>query len=438
MKIEIPQHALVLTLGPAGCGKSFFTEKHFGQAVVSSDRCRQMVSDDPTNQEASKRAFDLMHMWIEGRLAMGRLAVADATNLTAQARRGLREIAAKFKAPVIVLRFATDLDTCFRQNAGRDRFVPEHVIKTHFEQYESAREAILHEGYAAIHTVNPARSYEFEVKGGVQIARAPGFDIIGDIHGCADELRTLLTELGYTVGWINGHEGEGSSYIHPEGRKIVFVGDITDRGPENVQALRIVKLAKEGGHLSVMGNHDWKLFRAMKGNNVRVGHGLAETLAQLAQVSEAERKTFFDMLALTPFQLILKVPCMPDCVVTHAGLRRDLIGKDTNEARNFGLYGEVTGEKDENGFPVRTAEYVKGWTAGITDPMLVHGHTVVPDPNPQLRVNVVNVDQGAVFGGKLTAFRWPEASFVQVAPREVYFPKTYGSGATTDQLQEGA
>lgn len=420
--IKIPGHALLLTLGPAGAGKSTFVERHFsgGNAVVSSDTCRYLVSDDATDQACNKYAFEMFHLWISSRLAMGRLAVADATNLTPNARKKLRDIAEQRRAPVIVLRFATDLDTCLYQNRHRERFVPEHVIRTHFEQYEAAREAILTEGYSEIITINPLREYKFEVQGGIQFSSAPGFDIIGDVHGCADELAELIAKLGYRIGWIGGVEGEGSSYVHPDGRKLVFVGDITDRGPKNVEALRIVKLAREGGHHSVMGNHDWKLYRALKGNNVKAGHGLAQTLLELDQGSDAEKATFRAMFAGTPWQLICQVPRKPDCVVTHAGIPLGMIGKDTSYMRNHAIYGEVTGETTTDGYPVRSFEYTKGWLPEATAPVLVHGHTVEETPYPYGMANVVNVDGGACFGGELRAFQYPELKIISVAARAAY------------------
>jgi protein phosphatase len=418
-KIEIPAHALVLPVGPAGCGKSYFAEQHFPRtAIVSSDLCREMVSDDMTNQECNRHAFHLFHEWIGARLAMRKLVYADATNVRGRSRKELRQIAAATGAPVIVFRFAADLDTCLSQNRQRDRFVPEHVIKSHVEAAEESREHLSTEGYAAIYTINPSREYEIVVKSGVQAAEAPGFDIIGDIHGCEDELKLLLHKLGYRIGTL--HAGEGSSYVHPQGRKLVFVGDITDRGPRNVGALRTVKLALEGGHLSVMGNHDDKLRRALKGNKVQMGHGLAETYRQLYEdASHAERQTFYEMLVNTPYQIRLAVPGYPEVTVCHAGLPQRLVGLDNNEARNHAIYGEVLGFGPD-GTPVRGDAWKDGWRAGVEAPWLVHGHTVTQNPRPTWEYNVVNVDTGCVFGGYLTAFRYPSCTIEQVRAFQVY------------------
>lgn len=418
-RIEIPANALVITLGPAGCGKSTFCERFPGHSVVSSDLCRAMITDDPTSQDANKQAFELFHLWIKSRLQHGRLAVADATNLTPRARKTLRDIAAERKVPVIVLRFATDLETCLAQNRQRDRFVPEHVIRTHYEQYEIAREQIVEEGYSAIHTINPLREYELVINSGARVVEAPGFDIIGDVHGCADELVTLLTTLGYTMGPIHGTEEEGFSFVHPDGRKLVFVGDLTDRGPKSVITLRMAQFATEGGHHWTIGNHDHKLMRALKGNKVKAGHGLQATLDQIeAECSPAEKQTFLNTLSGLPYQLTLKVAGHPEVVVSHAGIPVELVGKDTSFARNHALFGEVLGFQD-NGLPERGTSYRLGWTMGNDKPYCVHGHTVVPDPE-FLFCNVIDIDQGAVFGGRLTALRVPEMTFVHVPARAVY------------------
>ena len=75
-----------------------------------------------------------------------------------------------------------------------------------------------------------------------------GYDIIGDIHGCATELEALLVKLGYQ---------KADAYRHPQ-RQAVFVGDLIDRGPEQLKVLRIVKdMVDAGSAHIVMGNHEF-------------------------------------------------------------------------------------------------------------------------------------------------------------------------------------
>ena len=93
-------------------------------------------------------------------------------------------------------------------------------------------------------------------------------------------------------------------------------------------------------------------------------------------------------------------------VVAHAGMKEEMQGRGSGKVRDFALYGETTGETDEFGLPVRydwAAEY-RG-TA-----MVVYGHTPVPEPEWLNRT--INIDTGCVFGGKLTALRYPERELV--------------------------
>jgi hypothetical protein len=76
------------------------------------------------------------------------------------------------------------------------------------------------------------------------------YDIIGDIHGCATELTTLLVQLGY-------RRGDAGVHRHPE-RTAVFVGDLVDRGPGQLEVLQTVKaMVDHGAAHIVMGNHEF-------------------------------------------------------------------------------------------------------------------------------------------------------------------------------------
>ena len=83
------------------------------------------------------------------------------------------------------------------------------------------------------------------------------FDIIGDVHGCTDELEALLRRLGYGVEPAE-RDGEASyRVIPPAGRKAVFVGDLVDRGPRITDTLRLVMaMVEDGAALCVLGNHE--------------------------------------------------------------------------------------------------------------------------------------------------------------------------------------
>jgi len=239
------------------------------------------------------------------------------------------------------------------------------------------------------------------------------FDIIGDVHGCADELRTLLGKLGYQIVFDDAGRAVGAS--HPDGRAAVFVGDLVDRGPDTPGVLRLVMgMVAASTALSVSGNHEAKLVRALKGAKVQVTHGLGESLAQL----EAEGEDF-TASALTFMDGLISHFVLDDgrLVVAHAGLKEAYHGRSSGRVRSFALYGDTTGETDEYGLPVRYpwAREYRG------NAMVVYGHTPVLEP--EWVNNTICLDTGVVFGGSLTALRYPEKEIVQVpALREYYEP----------------
>ncbi|OWK45600.1 protein serine-threonine phosphatase [Fimbriiglobus ruber] len=249
-------------------------------------------------------------------------------------------------------------------------------------------------------------------------ADAGPFDVVGDVHGCADELETLLETLGYGKVVVGGHEPGWSNtgYVHPAGRKAVFVGDLVDRGPRVLDTLGIVRnMVASGSALCVPGNHDVKLLKKLTGRDVQVTHGLAETLAEIDALPADARPAFTKSLAAFLDGLVSHyVLDGGKLVVAHAGLRQEMQGRGSGKVRDFCLYGETTGETDEFGLPVR-----HNWAAEYRGPAaVVYGHTPVPEP--EWLNNTVNIDTGSVFGGRLTALRWPEREFVSVPAARTY------------------
>jgi len=223
---------------------------------------------------------------------------------------------------------------------------------------------------------------------------APPYDLVGDVHGCRSELETLLGELGW----------DGAR--HPDGRTAVFVGDLVDRGPDTPGVLRLVmEMAAAGTALCVQGNHEAKLVRALRGANVRRSHGLQESMEQLDKQPEAFRREAAAFMAGLPVQLVLDDGRL---VVAHAGLSEDLHGIDSGRARSFALYGDTTGRSDEYGLPVRLP-----WQRDYRgDARVVYGHT--PVTAAEWVNNTLCLDTGVVFGGRLTALRYPELEVVDV------------------------
>ncbi len=244
------------------------------------------------------------------------------------------------------------------------------------------------------------------------------------MHGCRAELETLLDRLGYAIARDGAGRPVGAA--HPDGRTAVFVGDLVDRGPDSPGVLRLVMgMVAAGTALCVPGNHEAKLLRKLRGANVRVAHGLQETLDQLA----GEEPSFVD--AVTSFVDGLVSHAVLDggrLVVSHAGLKEEYQGRASGRVRAFCLYGDTTGETDEYGLPVRYpwANDYRGQA------MVVYGHT--PTPVPEWVNNTICVDTGCVFGGSLTALRYPSRELVSVpAEREYYAPGPAVAGAGLDR-----
>jgi protein phosphatase len=241
------------------------------------------------------------------------------------------------------------------------------------------------------------------------------FDIIGDVHGCYDELLELMTALG----WEMPADDDGDAPHHPDGRKAIFVGDLVDRGPRIPDTLRLaMRMVADGTAIAVPGNHDVKLVRKLMGRDVQITHGLGDSLQQLERESEEfrnEAKGFLDALVS---HYVLDDGKL---VVAHAGLKAEMQGRGSGKVRDFALYGETTGETDELGLPVRfdwASEY-RG------EAMVVYGHTPVPEPEWINRT--INIDTGCVFGHRLTALRYPERELVSVDARRTYYqsPKPF-------------
>lgn len=227
-------------------------------------------------------------------------------------------------------------------------------------------------------------------------------DIIGDIHGCYKEFKELTKKLGYD--WSSGLP------VHPHGRLLGFVGDLTDRGHHSLQTISTVyNLFEKGALYYVPGNHCNKLYRYFLGNNVKILHGLETTVAELSALPRSERDRYRDMfLSLYEQSPLYHVLDDGKLIIAHAGIKEELIGKQSNQVKTFVLYGDITGEKNEDGTPVRKdwASYYKG------DAWIIYGHTPVKEA--RIVNKTANIDTGAVFGGKLTAFRYPEIEVVSV------------------------
>ena len=421
MKIVIPELCLVALIGPTGSGKSSFASLRFKPTeVVSSDACRAMVADDVTDQAATPDAFALLNFIAATRLRAGRLTVIDATSVQPQARKSLVELAKEHDCLPVAIVLNMPEALCLARNKERtERSFGPHVVRRQAEQLRRSLRGLKREGFRYVFVLNSPEEVEAatveRVPLWVNLRNEHGpFDIIGDVHGCFDELVTLLERLGYRLETRADTAGRtGFSVTHPQGRKAVFVGDLVDRGPGVVDVLKLVmSMTADGAALCVAGNHESKLVRKLQGRNVQISHGLAESLAQL----EIESPEFRQQVAAFLDGLISHyVLDSGDLVVAHAGMKTEYQGRASARVRDFCLYGETTGETDEFGLPVR-ANWAAGYRGKAT---VVYGHTPVVEPAWLNRT--INIDTGCVFGGKLTALRYPEKELVSVPAARVHY-----------------
>ncbi|MEO7719113.1 MAG: polynucleotide kinase-phosphatase [Capsulimonas sp.] len=415
MNIKIPDLALVVLVGASGSGKSTFARKHFKPTeVLSSDFCRGLVADDENDQSATKDAFEVLHYLADKRLALGRLTVIDATNVQPESRKPLVTLAKRRHCLCVAIVLNLPESVCHERNAARpDRDFGPHVVRNHTQSLRRSLRGLEREGFRYVFILNSLEQIE-----ALTIEREPlwnnkkhehgPFDIIGDVHGCFDELHTLLTTLGYTI------EQNGGRYAvtPPAGRKALFVGDYVDRGPRTPDVLRLIMdMAADGHAICVPGNHDAKLLRKLAGKNVQITHGLEKTLEQMEPETPEFTQRVRDFIDGLVSHYVLDDGKL---VISHAGLKESMQGRSSGEVRSFAMYGETTGETDEFGLPVRY-----NWASDYRgSAMVVYGHTPVPEP--QWLNNTINIDTGCVFGGKLTALRYPERETVSVPAAQVY------------------
>jgi protein phosphatase len=424
-RLEIPELSLVVLVGASGSGKSTFARTHFlPTEVVSSDFCRGLVSDDENAQDATGDAFELLHYIAGKRMTRGRLTVVDATNVQPEARRPLVSLAREHHFLPVAIVFDLPERLCQERNRDRpERDFGPHVVRNQQRQLKRGLRSLKREGFRQLHVLDSPEAVE-----SVTLERTPlwnnkktehgPFDLIGDVHGCAAELEELLTLLGYEP--VEQRDGEfpdgGAVYAHPAARKAVFVGDLVDRGPRILDSLRIARnMVKHGYALAVPGNHDMKLVRALRGRDVRITHGLDRSLAELDALPEERKQPARDEVVRFLDGLVSHyVFDDGNLVVAHAGLKEEMQGRGSGKVRDFALYGETTGETDEFGLPVRW-----NWAAEYRGHAIVaYGHTPVPEPEWLNRT--INIDTGCVFGGRLTALRYPEKELVSVPSRAVY------------------
>ena len=415
MRIEIPEFALVAMIGATSSGKTTFANKHFlPTEVLSSDFFRAMVCDDENNQNVSKDAFDLLYYAANKRLDRMKTTVIDATNLQPSARKQVIDLAHEQNVHTVAIVLNLPESELLKRNKERaERDISERVVRKQCTDLKRCIRYLKKDGFRFVYVLNSREDID-----SVEIVRTKlwnnkkdehgPFDIIGDIHGCYDELKMLLEKLGYVR--------KDGVFMHPYGRRAAFLGDLCDRGMKNIDVLRLViDMVKSGNAIAVPGNHDVKLLKYLQGKNVQKTHGLDITVSQLESQNDDFKNEVREFLDGLVSHYVLDDGKL---VISHAGIKEEYIGRGSAKVRDFCLYGETTGETDEYGLPVRL-----NWAADYRGrATVVYGHI------PQTEVQSVNgtfcIDTGCVFGGSLTAFRYPEREPVNVKALKQYYAPT--------------
>jgi protein phosphatase len=418
MNIFIPEFSLVLLIGIAASGKSSFAKKHFKETqIISSDFCRKLICDDENDQSFSSQAFELLYDIADKRLENKKLTVIDATNLESSSRQYLKGLAKKHHVHMVALVFNLPKEACYKRNNQRSRVVPEDIIDEQYAMLQVVLKQLATEKYRDIyfleneHEVENAKLTFKKLACNQKDFHGP-FDIIGDIHGCYDELLELLQKLGYHIQ-TDFIESNKAAITHPQNQTLIFVGDLVDRGPKSKQVLSLVMNAVNYGHaLCVRGNHEDKFLRYLKGKNVQLSHGLEVTASEYPKPNEVTYAQTIEFIKKLGSHYVLDGGKL---VVAHAGLKEALQERESGKVLSFALYGDTTGEVDEMGLPVRKdwAELYQGKAT------VVYGHTPVVEA--EWINNTICIDTGCVFGGKLTALRYPQMQLVSVVARKSYY-----------------
>ncbi|WP_019913350.1 polynucleotide kinase-phosphatase [Paenibacillus sp. HW567] len=437
--IPFPHGGIIVLVGPSNSGKTTLLRRLVQEGtllqteIVSSDDYRTLVGDveyidwkGRTREEAdilysdyqrlSSLAFEAMNTVVSMRSRLGKLTVVDATHLQPEYRRKYIDLAAKYDLPCAAWILDLPEQTLLERDKSREQPRGRQRVKQQFVQFKRSLRGLRDEGFDFTYMLKETETVQFIRKKNALLAEiGAGVDVVGDIHGCYDEMLELLGQLGYAP------DGAGL-YRHPEGRTLISVGDVMSRGPKSLDTMRFWKQHCAAGIARMIdSNHGWKIARYLNGRNVTLSHGDENIAAELAQYAREAgegaaselKEELKQFLLSAPSHLVLCREGVRRVVVAHAGIRDEYIGKQSKRIQDFCRYGDTDGI-DDNGAPVRKEWYL-GHESGE---LIVWGHD--PRPYPTVVKNTINIDQGAVFGGSLTAYRYPEQQFVSVKAYKDY------------------
>lgn len=449
MKITIPSSGIVLLIGASNSGKTTLLnnwireETILPSEVISSDDYRLVVGDTnfiewtgrPKDEAdslydqyytISKEAFHMMDNVIEARCRLNKLTFIDATHLFSDDRKKYIALARKHHVPIVAVVLDIPQETLLERDEQREQPRGKKKVKQQYQNLKREKRSIKKEGFKSIYSINAEEEIGLvRMDHPLLVDVEYGIDLIGDIHGCYDEFIALLKKLGYK-------ESDDALYIHPKGRKFMSVGDVMSRGPESLKTMLFFQRHVEQG-LAYMtdSNHGWKIARWLDGRNVTLNYGDEKVEEEFKEYEKAHgiekttetKEMLKNFLLRSPSHYVLMKNGTPTAVCTHAGIKDEFIGKQSPDIQDFCRYGDTSG-LNEKGKPIRDDWFVHHKGSIV----IIWGHD--PKLQPLVINNTINIDQGVVFGGKLTAFRYPEEEFVSVKAANDY------SGPLDNPLQE--
>lgn len=431
MKINIPNGAIVLLIGPSNSGKSTLlkslvaSQQILKSEIISSDDYRLLVADsdfiDFSNvakedeelifekyQRVTEEAFNALHTIVNARAKLNKISFIDATNLRSFDREKYFTIAKQHHVPVVAIVLNTLKEQLIARDAQRDNPRGEKRVLQQLKTFKYELKSLKREAFTQIYTLKEEEVEIIRTSNPLYLNIDNGFDIIGDIHGCYDEMLQLLKTLGY--------EQQNDLYIHPAGRRLISVGDIMSRGPKSIATMQFW-LKQTEANLSFMtdSNHGWKIARWLRGQQVTLNHGdelveqefIAYEQSHSAEETTDLKKRFAHMLLNAPSHYILTQNDRTKAIVTHAGIKDHYISKQSKVISDFCRYGDIQ-QTDRLSKPIRGDWFINHKTSEL----IIWGHDVKVQPFKANRT--INIDQGVVFGGELTALQFPELKFKSI------------------------